>query len=132
MNVRHLRVHILFLQMLLIQSEAFMHTMVLLHFGHMTPPQSISVSSWFLTLSLHVSAAEMRKVVMFQIYKCQTLTNASIILAAATTTVQSVHAIPSITTFRTFPTTTIHICFILIFDVIIACFSGLNQKICND
>ena len=56
-NVKHWRMHLLFLQLLLLQSKAFMQFLPLPHFGHFLPPQSTSVSSWFLMLSSHVSVA---------------------------------------------------------------------------
>jgi hypothetical protein len=65
----HLPIHMLFLQMLLMQSEAFLQAIVLLHFRHIMPPQSTSVSSWFLILSLHVSGAEESEVTMLEILR---------------------------------------------------------------
>ena len=65
-KIRHLRTHILLLQILLRQSTAFLQAIVLLHFGHVFPPQSTSVSSWFFILSLHVSGAEMREPLLLE------------------------------------------------------------------
>ena len=53
-------------------------------------------------------------------------------VANVTNTIANCSASPSITTFWTFATTTIDICFILIFHLIITCFSGLNERSCND
>ena len=40
----------------LTQSAATLHSFPLSHCGQALPPQSVSVSSWFFTLSLHVGA----------------------------------------------------------------------------
>ncbi len=43
-------------QVALLQSEVFMHVWLILHRrAHIEPPQSISVSSWFLILSVQVA-----------------------------------------------------------------------------
>jgi hypothetical protein len=65
----YLPIHMLFSQMLLRQSKAFSQYILLLHFGHKIPPQSASVSSWFLILSLHDTVAAIKEIVLFGIHK---------------------------------------------------------------
>ena len=127
-NIPYLRTHVLFLQILLRQSEVFLHARVLLHVGQIPPPQSTSVSSWFLMMSVHVSGARITKYLLIQISKNEKLTNTCIVSANITETVGSIRTRSSIVTFRTYNTTTVHICFILIFDSVNACFRCWNQK----
>jgi hypothetical protein len=114
------------MQMLLVQSDPFLQTMVLLHFGHDVPPQSISVSSWFCTLSSHDTGAGMREVVMFEIDNHKTLTNTYIGFAHGTNAIGSILTNHCIVTPWTFDTTTIDIGFILIFHIVVTRFSGYS------
>ena len=117
-NVRHSPTHILFLQEKLTQSLFLLQAIVLLHFGHTGPPQSISVSSWFFIWSSQVSTAIVREFPLCQFYEAYVLTNTFIIVAniahAVTISFASLH----IFTFWTFESTTINISLVSIFDTI--------------
>ncbi len=122
---------LLLLQKPLIQSDDWSHVFVSAHFGHLIPPQSISVSSWFLTPSSHDPDAEVKTLVMSDIHKDTILTTTRIVFARAADTIWWLITCLRICTLWTFDTTTVNIRLILIFDSVVTWSRCWSERTCH-